>query len=85
MAKRRRNPDKIKESGRRLEIGDVFYLMGSNTKVKIVGKVETTDPECEILEASASSKFTPGQVTRIFNQVLYPNKGKSKKSNHGGL
>ena len=66
----------LRKSGRDLKIGDTFFVQGSSTKIKIVGKPEYRSPECEVLEIGKTSKYQIGQTIRILCQILYSRKRK---------
>lgn len=67
------------KNGRKLNKGDVFYLMGSGTKVEITGKEDCLYPECRVIETGKTSKYAIGQIARIYSKILYPAKKFSKR------
>lgn len=58
-----------------LKYGDTKYIMGSKTKVKVIGGFEHKKPLCEILETGPTSKYLIGDVVDIPRNILYPYRG----------
>ena len=73
---------KVVQAKQILEIGDIKYLSGSTTKVKIIGNEDTLYPKCEILEAYENSKYFKriGMKFRISRQILYKYNRRGKKT-----
>jgi len=61
---------------RKIEKGDMFYLMGKNTKVEVIDNCDDEQPYCKIIERSSHSRYRMGQRVAISRRVLYPRKGK---------
>jgi len=62
-----------------LHVGDIAYVSGGSTKVKILDLVETRYPLCEVLETREATQKCPrprfhlGDQERISRQILWPN------------
>jgi hypothetical protein len=54
-----------------LQIGDVFFLSGKPTRVRILGNVNGSHPKVEIVWCGERSKFTEGQITYISRRQFY--------------
>lgn len=74
-----RDPDAIPTQARIIKIGDICYVKGGSTKVRVIGKPETFQPECVVLEINTKNpaRFKVGQKHRFPRTLLYPRKGKT--------
>lgn len=63
-------------SHRIINIGDIFYLGGWRTKVKVINNPELRFPTCEILEIGKQSRYKIGQKVSISRAVLYLRQGR---------
>jgi hypothetical protein len=65
--------------------GDIRYVSGTGTKVKIINGVDRMYPLCEVLEVGKESRFEIGQKVNIFCKILYPKKGVKVKNKTRGI
>jgi hypothetical protein len=78
-----KNPDAIPKNARKINVGDICYVCGGSTKVKVIAKAETFQPECEILELHPTNptwRYKVGEKHRIPRTDLYTRKGNSKRA-----
>ncbi len=63
-----------------LKPGDVKYVQGSRTTVEVIGEYESDKPLCKVLERSPTSIYEVGVAYNISRRILYPFKGRKKRS-----
>jgi len=55
-----------------LKYGEIRYVSGSKTKVKIIGELKSPYPLCRVLALGERSVFKVGEVKKIYRRILYP-------------
>ena len=68
----------VRNCKRIISIGDVYYLLGYTTKVRVIDNSDHRYPDCEVLEVAPRSKFKVGDKKKISRLILY-----SEQRNHG--
>lgn len=52
-------------------LGDIFYINGMRTKVKIIGSPESSYPFCKIVKRGPTSKYKRGRKVHIWRGILH--------------
>ena len=63
----------------KLKIGDILYLVGSLTAIKIISDEDSSKPEIKVIFASKYSKYKMGDIVHISRNCLYPRLNKRYK------
>ena len=51
--------------------GDIRYVSGSKTKIKVIGDLDSAYPLCEVLAITKGSTMYVGQKRTIYRRILY--------------
>ena len=54
-----------------LKIGDIRYLSGFSTKVRVLRRIKYMYIWCEVLEVSPRSKHKVGDVIYVYRNILW--------------
>lgn len=73
---------KKKWKPRVFKYGDIFYVQGYPTKIRIIGDFEAKKPLCEILAVAKHSIYEIGQVENIPRNILYPRQEAHRKRSY---
>ena len=60
----------------KLKVGDIRYLSGFSTKIKILRNPDHKFVYCEIIEVSPHSNHKTGDKTHIMRKILWKYRGR---------